>query len=55
MSKYSPDQLRTMARTAIQARDANDLRYQQLVVTIALKLEMHPARVNAEIERLAQA
>jgi hypothetical protein len=51
--KYSPDQLRDMARRALQARDAGDLRWDELIVRLWFATELHPAHIALHIEALA--
>lgn len=52
-AKYSSEQLREMARQALQARDRMDPRYGRLVFALAMRFEISPAQVDNEIERLA--
>ncbi len=54
MSKYTTEELRGMAREALQARDGDDARYLQLVMSISLMAFMNANEVERRIEGLAQ-
>lgn len=52
--KYSREQLREMARQCLAAKAANDVRYLQVVMNLALRLGIAPAQAMAGIELLAK-
>lgn len=54
MSKYTPEQLSKMAKTAVTARNNNDERYTRLIISIAIKANISPDLVDQKIIRLAQ-
>jgi len=54
MSKYNPEQLKAMARTALIARGNNDERYSRLVISLAVALNLDPQQVDQQIVDLAQ-
>jgi hypothetical protein len=51
--KYTPAQLRAMAREALQARDNFDFRWQELLARLWFATELHPAHIVQHIEALA--
>ncbi|VVE28653.1 hypothetical protein PPN31114_03535 [Pandoraea pneumonica] len=51
--KYTREQLRSMARTALQARAESDERYLQLVVQLSMQLDMPTDEVEQRIVMLA--
>jgi hypothetical protein len=51
--KYSPAQLRDMARRALRARDAGDQRWTELIVRLWFATELHPDHIARHIEALA--
>lgn len=51
--KYTPEQLRDMARQTLAARDAGDPRYFELVVCLAFHFMCPFPEVEWRIERLA--
>jgi hypothetical protein len=53
VSRYSPEQLREMARTALADRDVGGSKWLRLVMTLAMHFGVSPARVEAEIKRMA--
>lgn len=50
--KYSPEELREMARVALEARDAGDFRWNFLCLELAVRLGLHPNEVATRIEQL---
>lgn len=52
-ARYSPEQLRLMARRAIAARGAGDDRFLQLVLALSVRLGMRRLEVSARIEEMA--
>jgi hypothetical protein len=54
VSKYTPEQLKEMAKIAVTARNNNDERYSRLVISLSIKLNMNPGRVDQKIKEMAQ-
>ena len=54
MSKYTPEELKEMAKTALIARGEGDERYTRLVISLAVALNLEPQQVDQQIVDLAQ-
>lgn len=52
-SKYTLQQLRAMAREALQARDSGDPRWTELQIHLWFSTGTHPAEITRRIEALA--
>ena len=54
MSKYTPEQFTEMAKQALAARDTDDPRWVQLLLTLAVHTGIQPAECEMKIRRLAE-
>ena len=54
MSKYTPEQLKAMAKTAVVARNEGDERYTRLIISLSVALNLDPQHVDQKIIDLAQ-
>lgn len=52
-TRYSREELRTMARRSLAARDSHDSRWTLLVLRLALHFEVQPASIEQHIVQLA--
>ena len=54
MSKYTPEQFTEMAKRALAARDTNDPKWIQLLLTLAVHTGVAPGECEMKIRRLAE-
>ena len=54
MSKYTREQLRSMARATLKARDTNDPRYVNIIMSLCIARHMGAKQVEHKIEELAK-
>ena len=53
MSKYTPEELKTMARTVVHAEDKGDYRSIELIMKLSFKTGLNPSTVRQRIKALA--
>ncbi len=55
MSKYSRQELITMAKKALNAKSNNDYRYVELIMGLSVKLGLDPVVIERRIEVMAKS
>lgn len=53
MSKYTKDELKGMAKRAIEARNCGDIRYQELMLVLMMITGLDQSQVERKIDELA--